>query len=114
LAMIGSLQSTDVGASLTRALADDKQITEREKDVFTMFQFSAGAMLVNFFSSGAVLFTLVGSDGNLAVPASIGTCVAVMFVMKIVGANLFRIYLKATEGKGDSESDTTKPAQTNA
>ncbi|MGL5695652.1 MAG: nucleoside recognition domain-containing protein, partial [Plesiomonas shigelloides] len=36
LAMIGSLQSTDVGASLTRALADDKQITEREKDVFTM------------------------------------------------------------------------------
>ncbi|MGL5501138.1 MAG: nucleoside recognition domain-containing protein, partial [Plesiomonas shigelloides] len=49
-----------------------------------------------------------------AVPASIGTCVAVMFVMKIVGANLFRIYLKATEGKGDSESDTTKPAQTNA
>lgn len=106
LALIGSLQSTDVGASLTRSLADDKQITEREKDVFTMFQFSAGAMLVNFFSSGAVLFTLAGSDGNLAVPASIGTCVAVMFVMKIVGANLFRLYLRATEGSGDQAQQT--------
>ncbi|MGL5586152.1 MAG: nucleoside recognition domain-containing protein, partial [Plesiomonas sp.] len=87
-------------------LADDKQITEREKDVFTMFQFSAGAMLVNFFSSGAVLFTLAGSDGNLAVPASIGTCVAVMFVMKIVGANLFRLYLRATEGNDDQAQQT--------
>ncbi|MFP3443129.1 YjiH family protein, partial [Pantoea sp. SIMBA_133] len=31
LAMIGSLQSTDVGASLTRVLADEGQITEKEK-----------------------------------------------------------------------------------
>lgn len=69
LAMIGSLQSTDVGASLTRVLADEGQITEKEKTIFTMFQFSAGAMITNFFSSGAVLFTLVALDGSHAVPA---------------------------------------------
>ncbi len=34
LAMIGSLQSTDVGASLTRVLADEGQITEKEKNNF--------------------------------------------------------------------------------
>lgn len=93
LALIGSLQSTDVGASLTRNLADEGQISEKEKDVFAMFQFSAGAMITNFFSSGAILFTLIAIDGTAAVPTSIGTCIVVMFVMKIFGANLMRLIL---------------------
>lgn len=96
LALIGSLQSTDVGASLTRNLEDEKQITVNEKNIFGMFQFSGGAMIGNFFSSGTVLFTLVYTDGTHAVPVSIGACVAVMFIMKIFGANLMRIYLKIT------------------
>ncbi|WP_273761014.1 nucleoside recognition domain-containing protein [Pantoea ananatis] len=103
LAMIGSLQSTDVGASLTRVLADEGQITEKEKTIFTMFQFSAGAMITNFFSSGAVLFTLVALDGSHAVPPSIGLCVAVMFVMKIVGANLVRLILTIGERRQGTE-----------
>ncbi|HIE5388460.1 TPA: nucleoside recognition domain-containing protein [Enterobacter cancerogenus] len=102
LALIGSLQSTDVGASLTRNLSDEGQISETEKDVFAMFQFSAGAMITNFFSSGAILFTLVAADGTAAVPASIGACVAVMFIMKIVGANLLRLILTFT-GKPAAE-----------
>ncbi|WP_034457488.1 nucleoside recognition domain-containing protein [Buttiauxella noackiae] len=103
LALIGSLQSTDVGASLTRVLADEGQITDKEKTIFTMFQFSAGAMITNFFSSGAVLFTLVAIDGTHAVPASIGLCVAVMFIMKIVGANVMRLVLNVTERKQSTE-----------
>lgn len=107
LALIGSLQSTDVGASLTRNLADEGQISETEKDVFAMFQFSAGAMITNFFSSGAILFTLVAVDGTAAVPASIGACIAVMFIMKIVGANLLRLILTFT-GKNTAESPQAK------
>ena len=64
-----------------------------------MFQFSAGAMITNFFSSGAVLFTLMLADGTPAVPASIGLCICVMFVMKIFGANVFRLYLALTSKK---------------
>lgn len=94
LALIGSLQSTDVGASLTRNLSDEGQITGDERDVFAMFQFSAGAMITNFFSSGAILFTLMLADGSSAVPTSIGACICVMFVMKIVGANMLRLVLK--------------------
>ncbi|MTH44857.1 nucleoside recognition domain-containing protein [Intestinirhabdus alba] len=93
LALIGSLQSTDVGASLTRSLADEGAISEKEKETFAMFQFSAGAMLTNFFSSGAIIFTLMTVDGTPAVPTTIGTCIVVMFVMKIVGANLLRLFL---------------------
>lgn len=107
LALIGSLQSTDVGASLTRNLADEGQITENEKDVFAMFQFSAGAMITNFFSSGAILFTLVAADGTAAVPASIGGCIAVMFMMKIVGANLMRLVITFT-GKNAVEARQAK------
>lgn len=109
LAMIGSLQSTDVGASLTRNLSDEGQIAEHERDVFTMFQFSAGAMITNFFSSGAVLFTLMTIDGTPAVPASIGLCVAVMFVMKIFGANLLRLILRLTAR--NHAKHATHPAQ---
>ena len=94
LALIGSLQSTDVGASLTRNLKEEGEISEDERDVFSMFQFSAGAMITNFFSSGAILFTLILADGTPAVPTSIGACVAVMFIMKIFGANLLRLALK--------------------
>ncbi|GMM87795.1 nucleoside recognition domain-containing protein [Vibrio fortis] len=107
LALIASLQSTDAGAAMTRQLKDEGHLTKRETDVFTMFQFTAGAAIVNFFSSGAVLFTLTTIDGSLAVSSSIGLAVAVMFVFKFVGANLFRIYLNITEGKED-KSDSSK------
>ncbi|MFU1544205.1 nucleoside recognition domain-containing protein [Aeromonas veronii] len=99
LALIASLQSTDAGAAMTRQLKDEELITKRETDVFTMFQFSAGATIVNFFSSGAVLFTLTLADGSPAVSSSIGLAVIVMFAFKFVGANLFRVYLNMSEGK---------------
>ena len=99
LALIGSLQSTDVGSSLTRNLADEGQLDDSEKDVFARFQFSAGAMITNFFSSGAILFTLIAADGTAAVPTSIGMCILVMFVMKIVGANLMRLFIRFTHKK---------------
>lgn len=105
LALIASLQSTDAGAAMTRQLKDEGHLTKREADVFTMFQFSAGATIVNFFSSGAVLFTLANSDGTPAVTASIGMAVIVMFAFKFVGANLFRVYLNITEGKSDKNEE---------
>ncbi|KFI13188.1 YjiH family protein [Vibrio coralliilyticus] len=104
LALIASLQSTDAGAAMTRQLKDEGRLTKRETDVFTMFQFTAGATIVNFFSSGAVLFTLTLVDGSLAVTSSIGLAVAIMFVFKFVGANLFRVYLNITEGKQDKNT----------
>ncbi|NMR95222.1 YjiH family protein, partial [Vibrio parahaemolyticus] len=41
--------------------------------------------------------------GSLAVTSSIGLAVVVMFAFKIIGANLFRIYLNMTEGKEDKQ-----------
>ncbi|MGC9421878.1 MULTISPECIES: nucleoside recognition domain-containing protein [unclassified Vibrio] len=109
LALIASLQSTDAGAAMTRKLKDEGHISKRETDIFTMFQFTAGATIVNFFSSGAVLFTLTLADGSLAVTSSIGLAIAVMFIFKIIGANIFRIYLNLTEGKDTPPTATHPP-----
>ena len=99
LALIGSLQNTDTGAGLTKNLMQDGELTQEEADIFTMFQFSAGAAIVNFFSSGAVLFTLTNADGSMAVPTSLGTAIGIMFIFKIVGANIMRLYLKTQSKK---------------
>ena len=42
-------------------------------------------------------------DGSQAVPSSIGMCVAVMFIMKIVGANMMRLVLNVTERRAKTE-----------
>ncbi|WP_299728357.1 nucleoside recognition domain-containing protein [uncultured Endozoicomonas sp.] len=102
LAIIGSLQSTDVGAGITKSLSDEGELNDTEKDIFTAFQFSGGALIVNFFGSGAILFTLSDTTGA-AVPGSIGLALIVMFIFKIVGANVMRFYLKTIDKKATKE-----------
>ncbi|HWQ62522.1 MAG TPA: nucleoside recognition domain-containing protein [Negativicutes bacterium] len=86
LALVTSLQSTDAGAGMTRMLRETNFLTEKEKTVFCAFQFSAGGTITNYLSSGAALFAF------LTVP--IITPLVVIFVMKIFGANVMRLYLQ--------------------
>ena len=93
LALIASLQSTDGGAALTRQLKDANELTEDEVHIFATFQMTADACITNFFSSGAVLFTLTAADGSLAVPVSLGLCLGVLLLGKVFAANLMRLFL---------------------
>lgn len=86
LALISSLQSTDAGASMTKALRESGDISEKEKTVFSMFQFSAGATVTNFLSSGAAIIVIV----DKVMPTIVVVSFVVMFVLKIFGANLMR------------------------
>ena len=85
LALVTSLQSTDAGSGMTRLLKESGQITEKEKSVFAAFQFSSGASITNYLTIGSALFAFIKLP--IIVP------LAVIFVMKIFGANLMRIYL---------------------
>ncbi|EAX48361.1 nucleoside recognition domain protein [Thermosinus carboxydivorans Nor1] len=85
LALISSLQSTDAGAGMTKALRENGAITEKEKTIFCAFQFSAGGTITNYLSTGAALFSF------LTVPIILP--LAVIFVMKVFGANVMRLYL---------------------
>ena len=86
LALVTSLQSTDAGAGMTRMLREQNFLTEKEKTVFCAFQFSAGGTVTNYLSTGAALFPF------LTVPIILP--LLVIFVMKFVGANIMRLYLK--------------------
>ena len=89
LAMVTSFQSTDAGAGMTRMLRETSCITENEKTVFCAFQFSAGGTVTNYLASGAALFSFV------TVPIVLP--LVLIFVLKIFGANLVRIYLNRFE-----------------
>jgi len=89
LALIGSLQSTDAGAGMTKELFEHRQVTDDERTVFGMFQFSAAATITNYFSSGVALF------GFLLVPISVPLIVILVF--KVFGANLMRLYLRMAQ-----------------
>lgn len=85
LAMVASLQSTDTGASMTKELYERGDINGRERLVFGAFQFTAGAVLTNYLSSGAALFEFL--DGTpIFVP------LAVVLAFKVVSTNLIRLY----------------------
>lgn len=92
LALVTSLQSTDAGAGMTRMLRESNFVTEKEKTVFCAFQFSAGGTITNYLSSGAALFSF------LTVPIILP--LAVIFVMKVFGANVMRLYLNRVEKEG--------------
>lgn len=94
LALVASLQSTDAGAGMTKQLRETDVMTESEKTIFAAFQFSAGATITNYLSSGAALFEFI--------PVPIVIPLILMFVLKVFGANLMRLYLRrelAKEGK---------------
>lgn len=86
LALISSLQSTDAGAGMTKAMREENQITDKERLIFSQFQFSAGGTITNYLATGSALFA------SLTVPIILP--LVILFIFKIFGANLMRLYLK--------------------
>lgn len=104
LALIASLQSADAGAAMTKQLRDSGEITENERTIFAMFQFSSGGAIVNYFSSGTALFALTTLDKQQAVTVPMLVPLIVIFVFKVFGANLMRFYLKSTDKKNQTSN----------
>ena len=86
LALIASIQSMDASAGMARALRESELITEKEKTIFGAFCFSGGGTITNYFAILAGLFSFFS--------VAIGLPLLVVFVFKIFGANLMRLYLK--------------------
>ncbi len=86
LSMIASFQSTDACASMTRRLVETGDLTEKERIIYCAFQFSGGGILTNYFSSGAALFPFI-------VGTTISVPLLLVFVFKVIGANMMRLYV---------------------
>lgn len=89
LALIANLQNTDAAAGMTKELTDEGAITDHERAIFATFQTSGSAIITNYFSSGAALFTFI------TVPVI--TPLAVILVFKFVGANFLRLWIAHME-----------------
>ena len=59
LALIANLQNTDAAAGMTKELTNEGAITDHERAIFATFQTSGSAIITNYFSSGAALFTFI-------------------------------------------------------
>jgi len=84
LALVASLQSTDTGASMTKGLYEAGEINKKERLIFTGFQFTAGACITNYLSSGAALFPF------LKIPMVVPLLIIIVF--KLLSTNIIRFY----------------------
>ncbi|SHD76245.1 nucleoside recognition domain-containing protein [Schnuerera ultunensis] len=95
LALVASLSSSDAGAAMTKDLVDNGLITEDERDIFVGFQFPGSATITNYFSSGSALFPYIVT--------SVGVPLLVIFVLKILAANIIRMLVKRSNSKMKGE-----------
>ena len=93
--LIANLQNTDAAAGMTKELAQDGEITERDKVIFAAYQTSGSAIITNYFSSGVAVFAFLGT--SVIVP------LAVILVFKFVGANLLRIWINFEERRNPTQ-----------
>ena len=90
LSLITTLQAIDAGAAMTKGLEETKQMTHIEVLRSTAFQITSGGCLTNFFSSGAVLFTLVAADGR-SIPLTMGFTFLVILACKFINSFIMRL-----------------------
>lgn len=86
LAFVSSFTSSDVGAFITKEMYEKGEITDDERTVFAAYQYAGSGTVNNTVAAGAAL-----------VPISVlpvGAVIGLIIVVKILGANMVRMYLK--------------------
>ena len=91
IAFISSFTGSDVAAVMTRELYEDGEITDDERTIFVAYQYAGSACINNTITGGAPLVAIC--------PVALGPCIVIMFVCKLIGANIVRLILSAKRGK---------------
>ena len=95
LAFVSSFTSSDVGAFITKDMFESGLITDDERTVFAAYQYAGSGTVNNTIAAGAAL-----------VPISVlpvGTIIGLIVIVKILGANFVRLYLKFYHKKNSEE-----------
>ncbi|WP_371364400.1 hypothetical protein SRRS_51350 [Sporomusa rhizae] len=96
LAFVSSLTSSDVAAVMTKELVEDnKMMTEEERAIFVAYQYAGSAPVTNTFGTGAALLPIS------VLP--VGIIIGLIFLVKVLGANLVRFYIKWLASKNKVE-----------
>ena len=91
IAFVSSFTGSDVAAVMTRDLYDAGDITDDERTIFATYQYAGSACINNTITGGAPLVAIC--------PVALGPCIVIMFVCKLVGANIIRLVLALSKKK---------------
>lgn len=97
LAFVSSFTSSDVGAFMTKDMYEAGMITDDERTIFAAYQYAGSAVVSNTIAAGAPL-----------VPVSVlpvGAVIGMIFIVKVMGANIIRFYLKYYHRKHKMEEE---------
>lgn len=89
LAMITSMQAMDAAAAMTRQLEESGEMSHKEILRLCAYHMVSPGCITNFFSSGAVLFTLVGTDGS-HIPLTFGTAFLILLAFRFINCFIMR------------------------
>lgn len=86
LAFVSSFTSSDVGAFMTKDMYEGGLITDDQRTIFAAYQYAGSAVVSNTIAAGAPLVPIA------VLP--VGAVIGVIFIVKVMGANIIRVYLK--------------------
>ncbi len=86
ISFIASFTSSDVAAVMTKELVENGEMTDDERTVYLAYQYASSGLIMNLINTQAPLLPIV--------VFALGPLLIILFVLKVVGANLMRIYLK--------------------
>lgn len=89
IAFVSSFTSSDIGAVMTRQLYDDGEITDNQRSVFASYQYAGSAVILNTINTQAPLLPIV--------LLAIGPVIVLLFLCKLLGANMVRLVLSKKE-----------------
>lgn len=95
IAFISSFTSSDAGSVMTKALYDDKHISDDERTIFVSYQYAGSAPVTNTVGTGAPLVPIA------VLP--VGVIILIIIIVKIIGANLVRLLLAQQMNKAAHE-----------
>ncbi|NLG87103.1 MAG: hypothetical protein GX489_07790 [Firmicutes bacterium] len=91
LAFVSSFTSSDIAAFMTKQLVEDGHMTDDERTVFVAYQYAGSAVVLNTIGTQAALLPIVLLPG--------GPLIVILWICKILGANLVRLIIKSSNKK---------------
>lgn len=85
ISFVSTFTSSDIGAVMTKQLYDEGKITDSQRTIFASYQYAGSAVILNTINTQAALLPIV--------VLAIGPIILLLFLCKLLGANMVRLIL---------------------
>lgn len=103
ISFVASFTSSDVAAVMTKELTESGVMTDNERSVYVAYQYAGSALVMNTINTMAPLLPLA--------VVALGPVLLTLFILKIMGANILRVYLRFQAHKATAKATAKKPEE---